>query len=47
LHVEVPSSGDDVLFRYDELKLNPPLLEDLFTQPIPGGVSVVDVGACE
>lgn len=47
LHVEVPGSEDDVLFRYDELKLNPPLLDDLFTQPIPGGVQVIDVGTCQ
>ena len=47
LHVEVPGSEDDVLFRYDDLKLNPPLLDDLFTQPVPGGVQVVNVGACE
>jgi hypothetical protein len=47
LHVEVATSGDDVLFRYEEVKLNPPLVPGTFTQPIPGGVERVRVGVCD
>jgi hypothetical protein len=47
IHVEVPNTDDDVLFRYDDVKLNPPLIEGLFTQPVPGGVQRIRVGACE
>ena len=46
IHVEVPTSGDDVLFRYDEVKLNPPLAEGTFTQPVPGGVERVHAAGC-
>ena len=46
IHVEVPTSGDDVLFRYEEVKLNPPLAEGTFSQPIPGGVERMRVGGC-
>jgi hypothetical protein len=47
LHVEVPTSADDVLFRYDEVKLNPPLVPGTFTQPVPGGVERLRVGVCD
>jgi hypothetical protein len=47
IHVEVPTSGDDVLFRYEEAKLNPPLVDGTFTQPIPGGVERIRVGVCD
>ncbi|MCC6647285.1 MAG: hypothetical protein IT374_17150 [Polyangiaceae bacterium] len=46
IHVEVPYTRDDVRFRYDEVRSNPPLPEGLFTQPVPGGVERVRVGAC-
>jgi hypothetical protein len=32
IHVEVPTQGEDVVFRYDELEWNPPILPDTFTQ---------------
>lgn len=43
IHVEVPGQDQDVLFRYDDVKWNPPLPDGVFTQPIPGGVQVVPV----
>ncbi|HEX9294543.1 MAG TPA: hypothetical protein VF881_01880 [Polyangiaceae bacterium] len=38
IHIEVKESDQDVLFRYDEVKLNPPLPSGVFTQPVPDGV---------
>ncbi len=46
IHVEVPGKDEDVLFRYDDVKWNPPVIEGLFTQPIPPGVEVQRV-TCE
>lgn len=46
LHVEVPGKDEDVLFRYDKVTWNPPLIEGLWTQPVPGGVQVMRVD-CE
>lgn len=43
IHVEVPYADDDVLFRYDSVKWNPPLPEGTFTQPTPAGMPVVPV----
>ncbi len=43
IHVEVPGLGDDVLFRYEQVVWNPPLLEDLFTQQSQSGMSVTPV----
>jgi hypothetical protein len=43
IRMTVPHSGDDVLFDYDEVKLNPPLPLRTFTQPMPGGVRAVAV----
>jgi hypothetical protein len=43
IHVEVPGKDEDVLFRYEEVAWNPPLVEGLFTQPVPGGVEVLRV----
>lgn len=43
IHVEVPGQDQDVLFRYEEVKWNPPLPDGIFTQPIPGGVQVVPI----
>ena len=34
---------DDVRFRYETVSWNPPVIEGLFTQPVPGGVEVVRV----
>lgn len=43
IHVEVPGKDEDVRFRYENVSWNPPLIDGLFTQPIPGGVEVVRV----
>jgi hypothetical protein len=43
IHVEVPGKDQDVLFRYDDVKWNPPLPDGVFTQPVPGGMQVVPV----
>jgi len=43
IHIEVPESDQDVLFRYDELKLNPPLPPGVFTQPIAAGMERIRV----
>jgi hypothetical protein len=37
IRVEVPSKDEDVLFRYEDIQWNPPLIDGLFTQqPQPG-----------
>lgn len=46
IHVEVPTTGEDVLFRYETVTWNPPIPEGVFTQPIPPGVEVARV-TCE
>jgi hypothetical protein len=46
IHVEVPGKDEDVLFRYDTVTWNPPVIEGLFTQPVRGGLEVVRVN-CE
>ena len=38
IHVEVPYTRDDMRFRYEDVGLNPPLPQGVFTQPVPGGV---------
>lgn len=43
IHVEVPGKDQDVLFRYEDVKWNPPLPDGVFTQPVPGGVQIVPV----
>lgn len=43
IHLEVPGKDQDVLFRYDKVTWNPPVVEGLFTQPVPGGLEVVRV----
>lgn len=43
IRIEVPSSGDDVLFQYREMALNPPLPERTFSQPLPSGSTPLDV----
>jgi hypothetical protein len=46
IHIEVPEADQDVLFRYDEVKLNPPLPPGVFTQPVAEGMQRVRV-ECE
>jgi hypothetical protein len=46
IHVEVPGSSADVIFRYEKVTWNPPLPEGTFTQPVPPGVRVERV-TCE
>ena len=37
IHVEVPGSDVDVLFNYDQVTWNPPIIDGLFAQaPVPG-----------
>jgi hypothetical protein len=43
IHVEVPGKDEDVLFRYEKVTWNPPVIEGLFTQPVPGGLEIVRV----
>jgi hypothetical protein len=43
IHIEVPESDQDVLFRYDDVKLNPPLPPGVFTQPLPAGMERIRV----
>lgn len=43
IHVEVPGKDEDVLFRYESVRWNPPLVEDTFLQPVPPGVEVEHV----
>ncbi len=38
IHVQVPYTRDDMRFRYEDVGLNPPLPEGVFTQPMPSGV---------
>jgi hypothetical protein len=35
IHIEAPEADQDVLFRYDDVALNPPLPEGIFRQPPP------------
>lgn len=43
IHFVMPNTGDDMLFRYEDAGLNPPLVDRAFEQNIPGGVQVRDV----
>lgn len=43
IHLEVPATGEDVLFRYDQVTWNPPLPEGIFVQPPPPGLPMVPV----
>jgi hypothetical protein len=38
IRMRVPNTEDDVIFQYKDAKWNPPILQDAFTQPVPGGV---------
>jgi hypothetical protein len=46
IQIQVPESDQDVLFRYDDVKLNPPLPPGVFTQPVADGMQRVRV-ECE
>jgi hypothetical protein len=46
IHIDVKESGGDLVYRYDDVKVNPPLPPGVFSQPIPGGVERVHV-ECE
>jgi hypothetical protein len=43
IRLTVPYTGDDVLFQYQTLQLNPPLPVGTFTQPTPSGATAVRV----
>jgi hypothetical protein len=43
IHIEVPEGGQDLIFRYDDVKLNPPLPPGVFQQPVPPGLEIVKV----
>jgi len=43
IHIEVTENDQDVLFRYDEVKLNPPLPAGVFTQALPEGMDRIRV----
>jgi hypothetical protein len=47
IHIEVKESGQDVLFRYENVKLNPPLPQGAFSQPVPAGVQRVPVDCAD
>src|SRR5262249_44873181 len=38
IQIEVTETGGDLLLRYDDMKLNPPLPPGVFSQPVPAGV---------
>jgi hypothetical protein len=40
IHMEVPGKDADVIFRYENVTWNPPIVEGTFTQPVPAGVAV-------
>jgi hypothetical protein len=46
IHVEMPSLSTDVLFRYDKIEWNPPLVPNVFTQQQPAGLTPMPV-ECE
>jgi hypothetical protein len=43
IHIEVKESDQDVIFRYETVKVNPPLPAGVFTQATPAGVERVRV----
>jgi hypothetical protein len=43
IHIEVKEREQDVLFRYDDVKLNPPLPSGVFTQSMPEGMERIRV----
>jgi hypothetical protein len=47
IHIEVPAKSDDVQFRYEQVKWNPPLPQGTYLQEQPRGLMVERVGECE
>lgn len=43
IHLEVPGSDEDLIFRYDEASWNPPLPAGVFTQERPPGMDTIMV----
>lgn len=43
IEIEVPEIAQDVLFRYDDVKLNPPLPSGVFSQTVPEGMQRIRV----
>jgi hypothetical protein len=43
IHVEIPSLSTDVLFRYDKIEWNPPLMPNIFSQQQPSGLTPMPV----
>jgi hypothetical protein len=43
IHVEVPGSEIDVVFQYDSVVWNPPIIDGLFQQQPPGGMQITPV----
>jgi hypothetical protein len=46
IHVEVPGENADVVFRYDDVRWNPPIPAGSFTLPPPEGMPATEV-TCE
>lgn len=40
IHLEIPGTDQDTLFKFSNVEWNPPLPEGVFTQPVPGGMKV-------
>lgn len=40
IHLEIPGTDQDTLFKFSDVEWNPPLPEGIFTQPVPGGMKV-------
>jgi hypothetical protein len=47
IHIEVPAKDDDVQFKYESIKWNPPLPAGTFLQEQPNGMRVERVEACQ
>jgi hypothetical protein len=47
IHMQVPSTADDVIFRYSKVEMNPPIPPGAFDQPTPGGVQEIPVDCKE
>jgi hypothetical protein len=43
IHLEVPGSDEDVIFKYDQVTWNPPVYDGLFTQQPPAGMGITPV----
>jgi hypothetical protein len=47
IHVEVPGSEVDVVFQYDQVTWNPPIIEGLFQQAPMGGFQITPVDCAD